>query len=147
MIPLGKIDSDLSRRPLAVPPCPRPGVEMLHKEQPEERNTPPNNTIMGYSNIEPLFPLGEILTSPGVIGLGIDLNRLLRRHQSGDWGDICPDDIAANEQALTYGEAILSQYPITTSMGSTSIVIVMSEDDRSHTVVLLAGDPALLPAG
>jgi hypothetical protein len=102
---------------------------------------------MGYSNIEPLFPLGVILTSPGVIGLGIDINRLLRLHQSGDWGDICPEDSDANEQALSNGEAILSQYPVTTSSGITSIVIVMSEDDRSHTVVLLAGDPALLPAG
>lgn len=102
---------------------------------------------MGYSNIEPLFPLGEILASPGAIRLGIDLNRLLRRHQSGDWGDICPEDIAANKQALSNGEAILSQYPVTTAVGSTSIVIVMSEDDRSHTVVLLAGEPALHPAG
>jgi len=59
-----------------------------------------------------------------------------------------PDDEQAdNKQALSNGEAILSQYPVTTSSGRTSIVIVMSEDDRSHTVVLLEGDPALLPAG
>ena len=94
---------------------------------------------MGYSNIEPLFPLGEILTSPGVIGLGIDINRLLRLHQSGDWGDICPEDIEANEQALTNGEAILSQYPVTTSSGIASIVIVMSEDDRSRRRIVYSG--------
>jgi len=102
---------------------------------------------MGYSNIEPLFPLGEILTSPGVIGLEIDIYRLLQRHQSGDWGVLCPEDIEANNQALSNGEAILSQYPVTTALGSASVVFVMSEDDRSLTVIFLADESALLPAG
>lgn len=102
---------------------------------------------MAYSNIKPLFPLGELLTSPGVIRFGINLDRLLRRHQCGDWGDICPEDREANDRAIANGEAILSQYPVTTAPGSTSIVIIMSEDDRSYTVIYLDSEPALHPAG
>jgi len=102
---------------------------------------------MEYSNIEPLFLLGEILTSPGVIGFAINLDRLLLRHQCGDWGDICSEDREANDRAIANGEAILSQYPVTTSPGSTSIVIIMSEDDRSYTVAFLDSESALHPAG
>ena len=102
---------------------------------------------MGYFTIEPLFPLGEILLSPGVIALEIDIFALLRRHQAGDWGDICPEDIKANDKAVTDGEAILSQYPITTRFGQRQMLIIMSEEDRSRTVATLEWESATPPAG
>jgi len=92
---------------------------------------------MGYNLKKPLFPLGEILASPELICLGINYHPLIRRHQSGDWGDLCADDILANNEALARQEAILSQYDVAGPSGHPLIVIVMTEDDRSQTVVFL----------
>ncbi|MEI7910247.1 MAG: hypothetical protein WCK77_11460 [Verrucomicrobiota bacterium] len=102
---------------------------------------------MGYFTFEPLFPLGEILLSPAVIALDIDVSPLLRRHQAGDWGDICPEDIIANNKAVTDGEAILSQYPITTRSGKSELLVIMSEEDRSITVAMLEWESATLYGG
>ena len=103
---------------------------------------------MGYSNLEPLFPLGEVLTSPGVKEFGIDIYRLLRRHQSGDWGEVlCSEDIEANDLALANGEAILSQCLVASPLGKSHIVTIMTEDNRLQTVAYVEGEPALLPAG
>ena len=36
----------------------------------------------------------------------------LRRHQSGDWGDLTTHDAEANDLALVTGARVLSSYPI-----------------------------------
>lgn len=55
------------------------------------------------------------------------------RHVAGDWGDVCDDDKAANEQALIYGERLLSAYK--TPDGTKFWII--TEADRSATTILL----------
>ena len=49
----------------------------------------------------PLFPLGQMVATPGAIEvmerLGIIPLALLSRHVSGDWGDIDPEDKGLNE--------------------------------------------------
>jgi len=102
---------------------------------------------MGYFNIQPSFPLGQILVSPGVINLGIDLLPLLRRHQTCDWQDLCAEDIEANQHALTHGEVILTRYHVTTLTGEVGIVAIMTEEDRSYTVAFVEGEPGMHPAG
>ena len=52
--------------------------------------------------MEPLFPLGHVVATQGIIALDLLLDTildLLRRHQSGDWGDII-DKIAAKTNSL-----------------------------------------------
>ncbi len=36
--------------------------------------------------------------------------QLIGRHVVGDWGDVCPEDAQANEDALEFGSRILSSY-------------------------------------
>lgn len=96
---------------------------------------------MAYYTIQPLFPLGEVLCSPGVESIDIDIITLLRRHQTGDWGDLCDDDRAANQLALETKEAILSQYRVTSPTGVNETVSVMTESDRSMTILLLSNEP------
>jgi hypothetical protein len=81
---------------------------------------------MGYSNVHPLFHLGDLLVSTGVTALGIDLMPLLKRHAYGDWGEVCMEDADANDLALNNGEAIPSQYHVTTRSKKCVMVIIMT---------------------
>ena len=62
----------------------------------------------------PLFSLGQVLATPGAISLmerlGIDPSTLIRRHVTGDWGTIHPEDRGLNEAALVDGSRIMSVY-------------------------------------
>ena len=62
----------------------------------------------------PLFPLGQVVATPGAIEvmerLGINPAALIARHVTGDWGDIDPEDRGLNERALVDGSRILSVY-------------------------------------
>lgn len=67
----------------------------------------------------------------------------LMRHQTGDWGEVVPEDAAENELALKEGFRILSAYTFTPSPPSTddSIKIwIITEADRSSTTVLLPSE-------
>jgi hypothetical protein len=52
----------------------------------------------------PLFPLGRLVATRGAIALmetaRIDPLELLRRHQSGDWGDLDEEDRRENDYAV-----------------------------------------------
>jgi len=61
---------------------------------------------------------------------------LLRRHMSGDWGDVCEDDQGLNEKALADGGRLMSVYQV--QPGFT--VWVITEADRSTTTLLLPED-------
>ena len=94
-----------------------------------------------------LFELGQVLITPGALDFveehdGVDVVRLLGRHQSGDWGDLDPDDKKANDQAVQSGARIISAYKfgqdddkiwiITTAVGD--------DDKRESTCILLPED-------
>jgi hypothetical protein len=64
-----------------------------------------------------------------------DINRGLSRHVSGDWGSVCPEDATANEDALEYGDRLLSAY----GEGDRRFWII-TEADRSVTTILLPED-------
>ena len=85
-----------------------------------------------------LVPLGRIVATPAALGTVSqpDIVAALRRHAVGDWGDVTPDDRAANDDALKSGERILSVYRSAT--GTT--FWVLTEADRSATTVLLPDD-------
>ena len=65
---------------------------------------------MAYRIMQPRFPLGRTVATPGAIELGIDLASYMHRHHCGDWGDLCDEDKQSNEDALIHGDRILSHY-------------------------------------
>lgn len=89
--------------------------------------------------MQPLFPLGTLLLSPGAEALNIDLKRILRRHQCGS-GDGCQEDHDANQQALMNREAIVSEYHLLNPAGEPVLLHVMTEADRSFTVLFLTDE-------
>lgn len=84
----------------------------------------------------PRFPLGECVITPGarahLAAHAVAEGELLARHATGDWGQLCPDDVAENELSLRQGFRILSCYPV-----GDERLYVITEWDRSRTTVLL----------
>lgn len=83
------------------------------------------------------FEPGKILMTPGVKANFTDdfVHKCLNRHLAGDWGDVCPDDATANDEALQYANRIISAY---NSNGSKLYII--TEADRSATTCLLPSE-------
>ena len=85
----------------------------------------------------PLFPLGQVLATPGALEL-LQIYQLsplsfIQRHVVGDWGDICAEDRQVNADALQYGYRLMSVYAIT----PTETLWIITEADRSCTTLLL----------
>ena len=83
-------------------------------------------------------PLGHIVATPAALGAvpQPDIVVALRRHAAGDWGDVTPDDRAANDDDAKSGERVLSVY-----CSANGITFwVLTEADRSVTTVLLPDD-------
>lgn len=83
------------------------------------------------------FPLGQVaITANASLRLSTEeVFTALKRHASGDWGDLCPEDSLANDAALQHGGRLLSAY----GQGVNRIWII-TEADRSVTTVLLPDD-------
>jgi hypothetical protein len=62
----------------------------------------------------PRFSVGQLVATPGAIATmdrtGVTADILLRRHQSGDWGNVPPEDAEENELAIGRELRILSSY-------------------------------------
>ena len=84
------------------------------------------------------FPLGIVVATPGALDVlnTLELNRLLHRHATGDWGDLDPEDHAANDAALNSGGRILSAY----QCASGQRIWIITEADRSSTCLLLPSE-------
>ena len=90
-----------------------------------------------------LFPLGQIVSTPGAFAACSHHHLMvcLARHVTGDWGAVCPEDAALNDEALTLGSRVLSSYPIDAALpckgfGDNTLWII-TEADRSVTTFLL----------
>lgn len=85
------------------------------------------------------FELGRKFATPGALDAvgweGVVL--LMARHARGDWGDLCEEDKAANEDALKTGARIFSAYKVRGHNGKTVKIWVITEADRSATTALL----------
>ena len=90
--------------------------------------------------INPLFHLGDVVATPQSICVlnesGISVQSLLQRHATGDWGDVCEEDRVANNDALQYGDRLLSSYAISENIK----IWVITEYDRSVTTILLPSE-------
>ena len=85
--------------------------------------------------LSPRFTLGQIVATPAVLEHlerhGVNASEYLNRHMRGDWGEVPPDDAAANEFAVTRRLRLLSSYTIAGER-----VWIITEADRSSTCLL-----------
>ena len=83
------------------------------------------------------FRPGRTVITPGALDALAKAEQhpgdFFKRHLSGDWGELCDEDITANEQALVSGLRLLSAYR--TSRGQR--IWIITEADRSATTILL----------
>lgn len=88
----------------------------------------------------PRFPLGQIVATPGALTAfeqaGQEPMEFLRRHITGDWGEVGAEDRQANEQAVLHGARIMSVY----SLRNGTKMWVITESDRSVTTFLLPSE-------
>ena len=78
-----------------------------------------------------------VITANAIATLDPDsVQEALRRHATGDWGDLSPEDRQENDLSAREGFRILSAY--TDTQGTKFWII--TEADRSATTVLLPED-------
>ena len=84
-----------------------------------------------------LFPLGQIVATPGALAVldqyAINAMDLIKRHQSGDWGNVPPCDAEENLRSVENGWRILSSYALSENQN----LWIITEADRSVTTLLL----------
>ena len=83
------------------------------------------------------FSLGRVLATPAALAAieagGQTPQMFLRRHASGDWGQLSAEDAQANEDGLASGARLLSCYQTTNGVR----IWIITEADRSATTLLL----------
>jgi hypothetical protein len=88
-----------------------------------------------------LFNLGRLVATPGALALlkkaGKNPAPLLKRHQSGDWGEVPLEDARENELSVIQGFRIISSYPVGEA---DERVWIITEADRSSTCLLLPSE-------
>lgn len=93
---------------------------------------------------KPKFQIGQLLSTQGALEelekAGQTVHEFLARHIQGDWGCVCAEDAAANEDSIRDGSRILSAY--TLSSGQKLWLITEATDDRGQR----ASTTALLPS-
>ena len=89
---------------------------------------------------KPLFPLGQVVSTPGAMEEMARANangmRLLLRHVTGDWGEVCEEDAKENDLSVEKGFRILSAYTLSTGVK----IWLITESDRSATTFLLPSE-------
>jgi hypothetical protein len=71
-----------------------------------------------------------------VVNRNLNLMKFLRRHLTGDWGDVPPGNKRANDAALQQKERVLSAYEV---MPNVKIWFI-TEGDRQATTALLQSE-------
>ena len=99
----------------------------------------PNHTTNKQSTIT-RFALGQTFITPGAEEAlqiaGQTATEFLRRHMSGDWGELSDEDVKDNEFSLKEGLRLLSAY----QTGKGQKLWIITEADRSATTILLPSE-------
>ena len=99
----------------------------------------PNHTTNKQSTIT-RFALGQTFITPGAEEAlqiaGQTATEFLRRHMSGDWGELSDEDMRENEFSLKEGLRLLSAY----QTGKGQKLWIITEADRSATTILLPSE-------
>ena len=110
-----------------------------------KNHNPPSEISCPPFSLIPLFPLGQIVATPGALSLleqhGVSATALLRRHVRGDWGDLGRADGRTNDEAVQNGGRIFSTYPLKSEKVWT-ITEATGEDgvSRASTCLLLPSE-------
>lgn len=92
------------------------------------------------NRLPPSLPLelGRLVATPAALAEvpHDEMLSALRRHVSHDWGDVCPEDRKANDEACRYGFRVLSVYRTLAGLR----FWIITEADRSATTVLMPED-------
>ena len=82
-----------------------------------------------------ILPMGRVVITRGAreVLADYEIYNALRRHQSGDWGQVTKCDWTTNNNAVKHGERILSSY----LSSADEVFWIITEWDRSATTVLL----------
>ncbi len=93
---------------------------------------------MTMNQTAPAFPLGQTVITPNALETlhADDVQRAIRRHAGGDWGECCAEDAQTNDAALLEGCRLLSVYR---DRNGTKFWVI-TEWDRSVTTILLPED-------
>jgi len=86
---------------------------------------------MSNQQAKALFPLGQVVATPGAVALGVDFLPYLAMHSRGYWGDVGQEDWEENDLSVKEGYRILSAY--NTPGGK---IWIITESDGSVTTVL-----------
>jgi hypothetical protein len=86
----------------------------------------------------PLFPLGQVLITPGAEALLTpqEIETALHRHQHGDYGEIDEADAYMNDTSAARCCMVMSAY----RTASGAEFWVKTHGTRSHTLILLPGE-------
>jgi hypothetical protein len=86
------------------------------------------------------FPLGQTVSTPGALEAleeaGENPAALLKRHVTGDWGDLDEHDRLENERSIADGCRLLSAYILSTGIK----LWIITEADRRVTTLLLPSE-------
>ena len=93
--------------------------------------------MVTFNTPVPKFALGHVLATPSALAAmeasGQSLQQFLRRHVTGDWGEVSAADAEANNDGLVGGDRLLSSHR--TRQGV--LIWILTEADRSVTTLLL----------
>jgi len=86
------------------------------------------------------FPLGRVVATPGALDALLIAGQtpavFLRRHVTGDWGEVDEHDRRENERSVADGCRLLSAYTLSTG----ERLWLITEADRSSTTILLPSE-------
>lgn len=93
---------------------------------------------------KPLFGLGRLLATPAALDVLTAAQhhpaKLLQQHQCGLWGDLCAEDLAANDDALMSGARLLSVYKVNDIRLYVITEAVSDTGRRECTTILLPSE-------
>jgi hypothetical protein len=95
-----------------------------------------------------LFSLGHVVATPAALALiekhGASIPKLLTRHQTGDWQELCEEDRDANWHAVFAGGRVLSAFNISSASEAAKIWVISEGHEPvqsySVTTILLPED-------
>jgi len=86
------------------------------------------------------FPPGRIVATPGALvaleEAGESPGIFLKRHLTGDWGEVVDHDRRENELSVVQGFRLLSAY----TLSNGTKLWIITEADRSATTLLLPSE-------
>jgi hypothetical protein len=86
------------------------------------------------------FPPGQIVATPGALAAleesGESPDVFLKRHLTGDWGEVDDHDRRENELSVVQGFRLLSAY----TLSNGTKLWIITEADRSATTLLLPSE-------